>query len=95
MPKFKYDRICITAYEIREFDPRDPRSLRAAIEHLKAMPDAKYTGLIVEAPVRPGKYRLRAPVFMKLDQIIGKTAKQIWDHCDSEIERQIRYFEMR
>jgi hypothetical protein len=76
----------------RDFDPRDPRSLRLAVEHLRTIEPAKYTGIMVEAPVKAGMFKLRAPGFLKLEQIVGRTPAEVWELFDQQVDQQISYF---
>ena len=95
MPRYRYDRIRVLASKPRDFDPRDPTALAQAVEHLRAIPDAKYVGLNVQVLVNAGRFNLDAPGFLKLDQIISRTPAQVWEALDAQIDRQIAYFERR
>lgn len=92
MPKYQYDRIYVSAYEPCDFDPRDPLALRKAVEHLRKIPDGPFIGLVVEISVTAGTFKVNAPCFLKLDQIIGKTPSQVWALLDDQIDRQIDHF---
>jgi hypothetical protein len=92
MSKHRYDKLFVSCLEPRYFDPRDPSSLRAAVEHLRTVPDTQFVQLTVEAPVHAGPYKLRAPAAIKLHDIKGKTPAEIWAYFDKKVDDQIAYF---
>lgn len=88
MPRYQYKRLLVTAYEPREFS-----DLRAAVEHLKTLPDAKYVDLQADTvPLKIGTFRLIAPTFLKLKDVVGKTPDQVWEQLDLQVDRQVDYF---
>lgn len=94
--QYRYTKLRVMAYQPRDFDPRDPASLRAAVEHLQTIPDAKYVGLQADSEtLNVGAFKLIAPAFLKLKDILGKTPAQIWAEFDNQVERQVAYFERR
>jgi hypothetical protein len=95
MPRYAYDKLFVSALEPRYFDPRDPRSLRSAVEYLRSIEQARFTQLTVEVSVRAGKYRLRAPAALKLHEIEGKTPAEVWAMFDAKVDEQIAYFAQR
>ncbi len=84
--KYRYDKLKVAALAPVYFDPADPKALNKAVAHLKSIPDAKFVGLIAETSVTAGKYKLRAQVFFKLGQIVGKTPAQVWDMFDRQVD---------
>lgn len=92
MPKYRYDLLQVSAFEPRKFAPND---LRGAVEHLKTLDQTGHVGILVEVDVKAGQFRLRAPAFLKLEQIVGKKPAEVWAILDAEIDRQIAYFERR
>lgn len=95
MPKYQYDRLYVSSPKPRDFDPRDPLSLRRAVEYLKSVPQSPFVLLVAEISVQAGLFKVRAPATLKLEEVIGKTPRQVWDHLDSQIDDQIRYFKSR
>ena len=95
MGKYCYDKLFVNCTEPRYFDPRDPRSLRSAVEHLRTLPRKRFIGLTVEVLVQAGGFKIQAPAALSLDQIEGKTPAQVWAIFDAEIDRQIAYFRSR
>jgi len=89
-PRHKYSKIYSLCIEPKYFDPRDPRSLRAAIEHLQSIPDAKGNFIVAETSVRSGHYKLRAMAALRLDQVKGKTSTEVWTLFDNDVDRQIQ-----
>ena len=41
------------------------------------------------------RFRLEAKPMLTLDQIIGRTPKELWELYDAEVTRQVKYFEGR
>jgi hypothetical protein len=73
-------------------EPREypPDQLRQAVDYLKTIPDPrpekKFVGLIAQASVRAGHYRLQAMAFLKLADIIGKTTAEVWERFDKIVD---------
>lgn len=95
MPRYRYNKLFVTALEPRHFDPVVPGALRMAVEHLRSIPQGKHVGIVAESLVRAGGFKIQAPAMLYLDQIEGKTPREVWDMLDSLIDRQVEYFSRR
>jgi hypothetical protein len=88
MPRYAYDKLFVSCYEPKSFS-----TLKEAVEHLRSIEQRQFTQLTVEVSVKAGKYKLRAPAALKLDQIEGKTPAEVWELLDRQVDEQIAYFE--
>ena len=95
MLRYQYDRLFVSAYDPREFDPRNPASLRQAVDHLRTLNQTGFVCLIAEVLVPAATFKLRASASLKLAEIIGKTPAQVWTALDQQVDQQIRYYEKR
>ena len=86
MLKYKYDRLFVSAYHPLEFDPRNPVSLRQAVDHLLTLDQTGFVCLVAEVLVPAGTFKLRAPASLKLAEIIGKTPVQVWSALDQQVD---------
>ncbi len=70
-----------------------PSQLRAAVEHLRTIPnpnDSPFIGLSAETHVRAARFQLIAKPFLRLDQILGRTPREVWELFDSDVDAQRR-----
>lgn len=92
MSKYEYDELFVSCLHPKYFDPKDPGSLRAAVEHLRSIERVGFTTITVRVSVAAGKYKLRAPAALYLEQIEGKTPAEVWAMFDAQVDEQISYF---
>lgn len=85
MPRYHYDTLRIACLHPVDFAPED---LRAAVEYLKTIKQAKFTGLMAETSTTAGHYKLLARVLLGLDDIIGKTPAEVWEMFDAAVDDQ-------
>jgi len=61
-----------------------------AVDYLRTVPGADdpamHIGLVAEAHVTAGQYKLRAIPFFRLSEIVGKTPTQVWEMFDREVD---------
>ena len=90
MPRYAYDKLVVTCLHSVEFGPGE---LRAAVECLRAIPDDRpdksWIGLMAEVTVPAGRYVLRAQPFLKLNQIVGRTPREVWDIFDKKVDEGV------
>ena len=85
MPRYRYDKLTVATLHSVDYPPTE---LREAVEHLKTLDQRGFTGLTAETSARAGQYRLLARPFLKLDQIIGRTPRDVWEMFDADVDKQ-------
>ena len=87
MPRYRYTKLTISCGTPRHFAAD---RLREAVESLRTVPGvddpAMHIGLIAEAHVTAGQYKLRAIPMFRLSEIVGKTPTQVWEMFDREVD---------
>lgn len=92
MPRYRYHHLQVSCYKPKKFHPQD---LRKAVEYLKTIEQGPLVGITVKSHVRAGRFRIDAPAFLKLDEIVGKRPSEAWELLDQQIDAQIAYFKRR
>lgn len=95
MLKYNYDRLFVSAFHPRDFNPRDPKALRQAVEYLRTLEQTGFVSLTVEVMVTAGRFKLRAPASLKLSEIEGRTPREVWAALDKQVTDQLRSLEQR
>ncbi len=92
VPRYAYDLLQVLCFEPKRFALDD---LRGAVEYLKTIDRDGFVGILVEVNVAAGRFKLRAPAFLRLEEIAGKKPSEVWEMLDAKVDRQIAYFEQR
>ena len=95
MPLYRYEYFEVTCLERKRFRLDQ---MREAVEYLKGQqPQSEWVGLTAVTHYKSKEYRFRleAKPMLTLDQIIGRTPKELWELYDAEVTRQVKYFEGR
>lgn len=85
MPRYKYEKLTVLNLKGVEYPITE---IRQAVEHLKTLKQAKGTGLEAQTSVRAGRYWLLARPLLKLNQIIGRTPREVWELFDADVDGQ-------
>ncbi len=83
MPRYIYDKLTVACLNAVDYPPTE---IRAAVEHLKTIEQAKFTGLQAETDTTVGHYKLRARALIPLSDIIGKTPREVWAMFDAKVD---------
>jgi hypothetical protein len=90
MPRYAYDKLVVACLHSVEFAPTE---MRAAVECLRQTPndrpDRSWVGLMAEVTVRAGNYLLRAQPFLRLNEIVGRTPREVWEIFDKKVDEGI------
>lgn len=88
--KYAYSTLRVMCYNAKYFAVDQ---LREAVEYLKTQPQTKFTGLQATTSTTAGTYKLLAQPILPLDQILGKTPREVWAAFDVELDRWRRDLE--
>lgn len=90
MPKHFYSKLTVRCRNERFYGPGQ---LREAVEYLRTVPAAteawEHFGLMAEANVQAGEWKLRSMAFLSLDQIVGRTPREVWEMFDEQVDGDI------
>jgi hypothetical protein len=82
--KYRYRKLIIGAHQPMEFDPQ---YLRRAVTYMKQIPGAM---LLAETVVKVAGFTLIAKPCLSLEQIRGKTPREVWCLFDEDVDEQRR-----
>ena len=94
MPLYKYVYLEVVCLDRKRFSLDQ---MREAVAYLKQQPQSEYVGLSATTHYQSEEFsfRLKAAPMITLKNIIGRTPKEIWEMFDTEVTRQVKYFEHR
>lgn len=95
MPLYKCEYLEVTCLERKRFRLDQ---MREAVEYLKKQqPQSEWVGLtaVTHYDSKEYTFRLGAKPMLTLDQIFGRTRKELWELYDTEVTQKIKYFEGR
>ena len=89
MPRYARDKLVVSCLHSVEFEPGELRAIP------DDRPDKSWIGLMAEVTVPAGRYVLRAQPFLKLNQIVGRTPREVWEIFDKKVDDGIESLERR
>lgn len=95
MPLYKYEYLEVTCLQVKRFRLDQ---MREAVEYLKKQqPQSEWVGLtaVTHYESKECSFQLKASPLIHLNDILGRTPRELWEMFDAEVTRQVKYFEGR
>ena len=94
MPLYKYEYLEVTCLQVKRFRLEQ---MREAVEYLKQQPQTEFVGLSAITHYKSEKYRfqLKASPLIHLNDILGRTPRELWEMFDADVTQKVKYFEGR